>query len=55
MKDFKRFISRTFEETVWDRTIDRTTVLQTLIAASKDADSNTTLCYTLPTADTEQH
>ena len=52
-KGFKLFISWTFAEIVWERTIEPTAVLQTPIAGSKDADNDTTLCYTVPTADTD--
>ena len=40
---------------IWDRVIEPSTVLQTLIAGSKDADNETTLCYTVSIVDTEEH
>ena len=35
--------------------MEPTTVLQSLIAGSKDADNDTTLCYTVPTVDTDEY
>ena len=55
VKHIKGFIGWTFAETIWGRAIKPTTLLQTLIAGSKDVDNDTTLCYTLPTVDTDKH
>ena len=54
-KGFIRFISWIFAKTVWERTIEPTTVLQILIAGSKDADIDAALCYTVPKVDTGEH
>ena len=54
-KDSKRFISSTFVETVWEQIIDSTTVLQTLIAGSEDANNDTILFYTVQTVDSDEH
>ena len=55
MKDYKRFVSWIFAEIVWGRTIEPAIVPQTLTAGNKDTDNDTTLCYTVPKVDTDEH